>query len=322
MTVGWAVAIVLAAGLAACGGDDDDKAGDEPKRVEVSCTPASGSPKQLKFSPKFKAGDKRVVTIERSRTIPGAGTARSATADAELSVLRGGPRKAILRWDTGAVALPILENADPDLLKRFEEEAERVSTEYSTGPEGTVGEVTNVKQVRASYNRVLDLFSDLDPKAKFTADRVRPLLQSDSAMRAGLREPLALHGLYGIELTPGKPLKTPYELPNPVGGAPIDAEATFDLQTLKDPFGCVLVHLTVEAEPEALKKFLADFVEQAGGGQAPPEAQLAGLKMTTTAVYRYDAGSGWVAEVEASREQTIAGQTRSERTVLKTAAES
>jgi hypothetical protein len=133
------VAIAVAAGLAACG-DDDEKKTEEPKQLEVSCTPAAGAPDKLAFSPKFKAGDKRAVTIDRTRTT---GTARpvSAKADADLSVVEGGPRKAVLRWDAGAVSLPILENADPDLLKRFEEEAERVATEYSTGSEGEVGDV-------------------------------------------------------------------------------------------------------------------------------------------------------------------------------------
>lgn len=316
-TAGMVAALALAAGLAACG-DDDDKAADEPKKIEVRCTPAPGSPKKLAFSPKFKPGDKRAVTIDKTRT---AGTSGEATvkSDAVLSVVSGGPRKAVLRWDAGAVSLPILENADPDTLERFQKEAQRVATDYSTGSEGQVGEVRNPEEVRASMNRVLDIFSDLDPKAKFAADRVRPLLRNDDALRAGLREPLALHGLYGLELAPNKPLETPYSLPNPLGGDPIDATATFELETLRDRDGCAVVHMVVEADPGAMRKFLLEFFERAGGGQAPPESQLAGIKMTTTATYRYDAGSGWVAEVDAKREQSLAGQTRTETTVVRTA---
>jgi hypothetical protein len=316
-TAGVATVVALAVGLAACG-DDEERAADEPKRLEVRCTPAPGSPQELTFEPKFKPGDRRTVIVEKTRQTAAIPKGTTATSEAELSVVSGGPKKGVLRWQTAGLNLPIVEGADPDLIKRYEEEAERVRYDYSTTADGAVGDLENPEEVRAGYNRALDIFADLDPKAEHAANRVRPLLQSESALRAGLSEPLVLHGLYGLELEPGKPFETPYELPNPLGGGPIEATATFELETVRDPDGCAVVNLAVEADPAALKEFLSEFFERAGG-QAPGEPQLAGIKMSTDATYRYDPGSGWVAHVRARREQSIAGQTRNETTVVTTA---
>jgi hypothetical protein len=317
-TAGVTIAIGLALGLVACG-DDDGEPAEQSKQLEVRCTPAPAGTKTLAFSPKFRQGDRRAVTIEKTRTTS-AGEA-TANAEADLSVLSGGPRKAVLRWETASLSLPIVEGADPDLQKRFEEKAGRMAFDYSTTAEGSVGDLENPDEVRAGYNRALDIFAGLDPRAEQAAERARSLFRSDDALRAGLGDPLTLHGLYGLELAPGTPLETPYELPSPFGGRPIDATATFELETVRDPDGCAVVHLTIEADPAALRAFLTRFFERAGG-QTPSEAQLAGLKMTTTATYRYDAGSGWVAEVEAKREQSLAGQKRADTTTLTTAPES
>jgi hypothetical protein len=317
----WGLIAAASAALAlgACGDDDkgEDGGGDEPaKPAAARCTPAPEGTKELAVDPKFKAGDRRAVAIEKTREDSRQPEPLRATGESDLRVLSGGPKRATLRYETDEVTLPLPQNADREAIERIKEVTEEIPIEYATDAEGTLDELRNVAEVRAAMNRMFDEFEEIDPRLAEIAKLSRGILQSEEAIKATMTGDVAtLHGAYGFELREGRPFKTPYELPNPLGGGPIAAEASFELKTLRGPDGCAVIESVIEPDVEALKEMLRDLAGRVGGPE-PTEADLEGYRLRNTVTFKYDPGSGWVVHADAKREISLQDVRRTDRTVL------
>ena len=311
---------LAAAAIAGCGDDDGGAGGgDAPKPAAVRCTPAPAGTRELAIEPKFRADDRRTVTIEKSREDSRRVEPLRATGEAKLRVLEGGPRKAVLRWETDAISLPIPENVEASDVERIKAVTEDIAIEYATDSAGQLATLRNIAELKRATGRVLDEMEKLDVKLAAAVDALRPLLQSDQTLQATMTGDAALlHGAYGMRLEEGRPLDTPYELPNPFGGEPIPAEATFELKEIRDVSGCAVVELRVDPDVEAVEGILRELAERAGG-PPPSESDLRGYRLSSATRFIYDPGSGWIVRSEATRDISIKGISRKDRTVLTSA---
>jgi hypothetical protein len=308
----------LGAAAVAFGGCGDDENGDEA--AAIRCKPAPAGAKEIAVEPRFRAGDRRKVTISKSRKDTVQKGEVRASGEAELSVVEGGPRKAVLRWTAGQVSLPLPEGVDAGAVKKFEEEGERVDVEYATNERGTFERIRNLPEVKAQVGRMLDLLAELDPKLAEAMGALRTLFQSDDSVQKTMaQDPAILHGAYGLGPAAQRPRAVPYELPNPFGPTPIPASARFKLVSPRDANGCAVAELVIDPDPEELVEIMTEVLKKIGGGRKVPARALEGVELRNTARFTYDPGSGWVLKVDAVKSQTLAGRTRTDRTVVTTA---
>src|SRR5687767_11826708 len=128
----WGVAVALFAMLVVTACGDDDSGGEAPTPQAVRCTPVPEGTTRLAIEPKFEAGARRTIKIEKTRDDSQKPEPLRATGTAELRVVSGGPKVAVLRWVTDEVGLPIPQNVDPAAIERFEKLGEKIPVEYST----------------------------------------------------------------------------------------------------------------------------------------------------------------------------------------------
>ena len=71
--------------------------------------------------------------------------------------MSGGPKAAVLRWETDEISLPLPQNADHEAVERIKEVTKEIPIEYST---------------------------EIDPRLEQLAHLTRSLLQSEESLEA------------------------------------------------------------------------------------------------------------------------------------------
>jgi hypothetical protein len=304
----------------AAGGCGEDKQGGAKTTKEpvVRCTPA-GSAKKVAFHPKFRAGQKRVISIAKTRRVSNRPKELRSTATAELRVLSGGPKRASMRWTAGEVVLPLVGGELPaEAMDELEAEAGRTVIEYDTDEFGDFGEVRNLADLRIQATgtvNALERIASGDAEVSELVRATRELVQSDSFIQTVLVEDVGLlHGIYGVELVLGKPQNGPSEVPNPFGGRAIPATVSLKLVTARDANGCAVAELVSDPDPKLLVDRLVEGARRFGG--TLDRSQFASFKVQHRVRYTYDPGSGWVVRTEATKDVRAPGGTRLDRTVV------
>lgn len=316
-------AVVLAVVASGCGEDDEKTGAITVKPPAVRCTPQpAGERGGVAIRPKWSAGDTRRVTIERTREDNGGEAPIGGATTAEVEVLKASRGGAELRWVTGDMELLLGDRELPDeVLDELKKAMSDITVEYSTDRDGAFRKVENLPEMRSQLETMLSTLERLggdDPGFAQAMQATRQVMESDAFIEtAGIEQPGLLHSAYGIELSQGEALTGETELPNPLGGPPIPATSEFELVSARDANGCVAVSGHVDAEPEALRKYLVEGMERLSGREIP-EAEIQGMRLRQEIEYAYDPGSGWIARAEARKLVSVADRRRTDRTVLTT----
>lgn len=317
--------LALAAGLVGggCGGGDDDRGGAQEAKSPpaVRCTPAPAGSKPVLVKARWKRGEKRRVTIEKSREE--GGREGRAVIPGSLTVMTAGRGGASLRLTMSEpVALFVAGQEALGALNELADALEPVTIDYSAAADGTFGEVRNLPSLRDQFERSMDVIEREGGTGGVPPEQsqaVRQLLTSDDFIQAAaITEPSLLHNPYGIEFEPGEAFTAPYELANPFGGEPILGSATFELARAPDRNGCLKIDAEIRPDPEELRRVLVEAV----GRLAPPDQQpnvrelLDEARVSQELSFAYDRASGWIVRGEMTREISVADRSRTERTVV------
>lgn len=322
-----ALVLLVAIAAAGCGDDGGEKGGDKPVAAQpVRCTPAPGAGRTVRVEPRWKVGDRRDLTVEKSREEPGRPPRRGISA-AQLEVLEaGGGGRSALRFSVDDAAIAVGGNVPQELLRRLREEAKDVNLEYSTDTDGAFASVRNVPEVREQMSSVMDFLEEVaeeeddDPKAREALKATRRLLESETFIQTTVgEEARLLHAAYGLELEQGESISGEQPLANPFGGEPIAATLRVEVVDRRDRNGCVVIESITEADEKALLRALKGLFDQFGG-TAPDPSKIAGASLRHETRYSYDPASGWVVRGEAVKRIEFGGQRRIDRTVVTSAA--
>ncbi len=312
-SISTAALVAMALTLGACFGGDDDKpaASLQPPK----CTPAPGTPTSVNIEPKWSVGDTRSVRISKSREETGE-EASESSATANLRVVGVAQNGARLQWRSTDLVLPDDQLPD-DAKNRLRDAAKDFEVVYSTDTGGEYRRKQNVAAIRDQLTRVLDLLEE-DPTQAESVARTRPIILSDAFIQTSVvKEIPMLHSAYGLKLAEGRPQRITRVIPNPFGGAALEAKGTAELVEARDENGCAVVELDVKPSRAAL----TDSLTKTFGGDAedvPAAAKRAGIGVHDTSRVLYDPGTGWVVRVDFTQSVTISGNNRSDIAVITT----
>lgn len=312
----FAAAIVAAVvGVSACGGAEENPA-------TTRCTPDPKRRDPITIAPKWKAGDKRSLTITKSRDAKGSGTSTPAS----LTVLESRPKRSLLRLTMKTPDFGDSLNELPALLR---DDLARLlggmSVEYATDADGAIASIENLAEIRRRLERAFVTFAELgaatatdgEPLPRRALERLRSTVTSEAFVASSASQELGvLHYAYGAELRRGdEPQRFENELPNPFGGDPFPATETVRLLTPRDRAGCVALEIVTTPDEDQFRKQLGAGLEKLSGRRFP-EAELDELRMRTVTRVQWDPGSGWIVRAAQRKEITGAGADRVDTTVI------
>jgi hypothetical protein len=309
----------LVIALAGCGGDDGGDSSAPPKEPVVRCTPVKAGAKSVTVKPKWKIGNRRTVEIQKSREDTQLDDPIRVSGTAELRVIDADSSGASFRWTAGVVSLPLgaVQIPDDD-LDEVHEKVDPLRLEYSTDSDGALSQLGNVSSLRTQVSAMIDALAEVSGQDEDT-EPLRRVMESETFLRTVMVEdPSYLHNVYGVSLKRGEKVSGEYALPNPFGGQPIPATASYTLTTPRDRNGCAVIDVTIDADPDTLGTRLREGVNEFAPGEAPPESEYADMTLRHELSFSYDPGSGWFARTEARKIVTQGERKRTDRILLVT----
>ena len=313
------VAALVALGLGACGGDDDGGGSSEPPKEPVArCTPAPANAKSITVKPKWKIGDRRTVTILKSREDTDLDEPVLIEGSAQVQVIDTGSKGSSLRWQGGVESFPAgVVLLDAEDVSEVNEQVDPLRIEYATDSDGAIDQVGNLSSLRTQVSAILSALAEASGEEQI--ESFRRVAESDAFLQtAMIEDPTVLHFMYGIKAKRGETVEGEYELPNPFGGDPFPSTARYTLTTPRDRSGCAVFDVRIDADDDAIPRILKHAVGQLAPGESIDESDLDDLDLRHEMSFSYDPGSGWLARAELKKIVTAAKRRRTDRTLIVT----
>lgn len=148
--------------------------------------------------------------------------------------------------------------------------------------------VRNWPQVRTLLEQTIDKTVP-DAAAAATAKRIFASLSPEQATQIVAREwSLATLG-QGTSLNLGKPVSYQDKLPNPLGGPPIKADGTFELQSYDKAGGGAVITWAQAFDPKSAAASMGEALSAMTARLAPDRAKEAGAAFASMSISREDA---------------------------------
>ena len=353
MTCGrcWPVTLVLLLLLAACGSKGGIAQTPEPTEAPITsstttintsttttalpttqslaepgeyprCIPPDDRTAPITFLPNWEQGE--VIDLERKEIEDRAGRPielGTSYAPVEIVVREANSDSFELTWTLGEAFLDLDDISIPDseLLDQFLELA-KMRFEYETDETGLFLGVTNPDEIADRMETAMDLLIEITGESLTEGQGidVRSLMQSDTFIQTVASQDIALyHGIYGLVLDPTQIERYETLLPNAFGGEPFPAIQTIEVTSTANEYGCVVVAMTTEPDPEAFVEILMDSMPDSAAPTTDEErAELAEMEIRNDLEFIYDPDTGRMRQVSGTQTVSLGDDYRIETVIL------
>lgn len=283
-------------------------------------TPVVGPPSRawsqsadLELKPRWNAGDRRTVSVERHRedTRPGRGTSRSGSrADVTINVVEQRSDGYLVRWAFGPVHVHAEETGGEE--QRLLQEAlagllAGLVYELEVDTDGLITGLRNWTELKARGEQALANVMDAlrrrglpDGFLGQLRSQVQSLFASEEQLLTyGIREPRLYHSIFGRSYRMGSPVTQEVSLPSPLGAGAIPGRWEGTLRSLDRRVGRAVIDWRNTTDPATLDGYVKQTMRDLAAQVGKPAVDVDGIRvrLSDTGQYTADTRSGWITTV-------------------------
>ncbi len=158
-----------------------------------------------------------------------------------------------------------------------------------------------------------------EPQA--TVESVRSFMDSmteETLAQLFLKVPAYMALCQGTSLPLGERIEAPVQIASPIGGAPVDANVSYQLEAFDSENGKAHIEYRMMLDPESAKRLAVAMMEQAGAADEQTMSEIADVSVerNDAATCDVNTANGWVDSITYTNEIKAAGQFKLEKYVI------
>ncbi len=276
--------------------------------------------RKIALMPHWKKGEKHQYTMVKSRRkVQGAATVSGkGTTPIRIEVLDANDAGYLIGWTAGETKIEDPTQAADPLARAMVDLARDTTIVFQVDSDTKLQGVRNWQQLQAMGRKVVEMSLQAMKKGGVNdaaLSKTRQQVLSMFATRQQVeslftRSPQVFLAPLGMEYTVGRPREYEDRLPNPFGGEPFPARASFTLEKVDAASDTALVTWRQEIDPVAgasiLEKTLKDLAARLGK-PVPPGKILDQVNIKDEASFTLHLSSGWPQRLSHTRTTIVAG---------------
>jgi hypothetical protein len=227
-----------------------------------------------------------------------------ARTPVDLAVLQASQDGYVLRARYGGTLISPADAPGVSLMQKMSDLMQDLDVEVDVDPKGRIVDVRNWQQVRQAGLAAMQVMrNDLQqqgvdaPMLNKIMSQADSLFADEAHIRANATQDLQLLlAPLGRSYRLGQAQPYAARLPSPLGGEPVDAQASFVMTAFNGATGIAQVSWTQTAQADALSRSLAHSMQamSAASGRSAPQAENPPpASMNDQAQFTVNARSGW-----------------------------